>query len=139
MASEGYPGSHQAEEGYRGPVLHSAAMEWKPVPGKVVGVEEKTLANKSENPGQLWVSQARLLPGGVFPKHHHPYPQMFIFLEGEGVVELDGERVPVGPGTVVRMFRGESHMVLNESDRDLVLFQIALPLWRPAGGGEEEA
>jgi len=36
--------------------------------------EDKTASDKQENLGGLWVSLARLLSGGVFPKHHHPYP-----------------------------------------------------------------
>ncbi len=130
-AQERYPGVHSVEEGYRGPVLDLNQMSWQVVAGKVAGVGDKTASDKDENPGGLWVSLARLLPGGVFPKHRHPYPQLFIFQEGEGIVELDSRDVKAGPGSVVRMFKGESHMVKNTGERDLVLFQISLPRWRP--------
>ncbi len=68
--------------------------------------------------------------GSKRPRHHHPYPQVFVFLEGRGVVELDDRRIEVGPGVAVRMLAGESHQVMNEGDEELVLMQISVPGWR---------
>ena len=70
--------------------------------------------------------------GGVSnsPSAFGPYPQVFVFLAGNGIVELDGKRVEVGPGVTVRMLAGESHQVMNEGDEDLVLMQISVPGWR---------
>lgn len=129
---ESYPGVHALPVEERNAVLNIATMPWQKVSGKVVGVEDKTLADKNENPGNLWTSLARLLPGGVFPEHRHPYPQLFFFTEGSGVVELDSKPIHVQPGMAVRMFHGESHKVINNTDKDLVLIQISLPLWRPS-------
>ena len=125
-----YPGEHAEVETERGPVIDLNGMEWTKVAGKVVGVVEKPILVRAEHESTLWVSQAKLRPGGVFPRHYHPYPQVFVFLEGRGVVELDGKRIEVGPGTTVRMLGGESHQVMNESDGDLVLMQISVPGWR---------
>ena len=133
--AQDYPGIHADIDSGRSPVLDLEAMEWAKVAGKVVGVEDKTASDKQENLGGLWVSLARLLSGGVFPKHHHPYPQVFIFVEGVGEVELDGEVLEVRPGMVVRMFHGESHEVRNPGENPLVLYQISLPNWRPEKDG----
>ena len=129
--AQNYPGIHVDIDPARSPVLDLLAMDWAKISGKVIGVEDKTAADKLENPGGLWVSLARLLSGGVFPKHQHPYPQVFIFVEGTGEVELDGEVLEARPGLVVRMFHGESHEVRNPGAEPLVLYQISLPNWRP--------
>lgn len=125
-----YPGEHAEVKTGRGAVIDLNAMEWTKVAGKVQGVEEKPILVRAEHESTLWVSQAKLLPGGVFPRHYHPYPQVFVFLEGKGVVELDDKRIEVGPGVTVRMLAGESHQVMNESDSDLVLLQISVPGWK---------
>ena len=125
-----YPGEHAPVQDQRGAFIDLNEMEWTKVAGKVVGVVEKPILVRSEHDSTLWVSQAKLLPGGVFPRHYHPYPQVFVFLEGKGIVELDGKRIDVGPGVTVRMIAGESHQVMNESDEDLVLLQICVPGWK---------
>lgn len=134
MTTEAYPGEHPSPEGERGPVLDLEAMEWQRIGGKVVGMEDKTLSSREECPGGLWVSLVRAVPGGVFPEHHHPYPQLFYFTQGRGVVELNGRPIRVRAGMVVRMFHGEPHKLINDGDEDLVLVQVSLPLWRPQEG-----
>ena len=125
-----YPGEHAPVEEGRGAVIDLNEMEWTKVAGKVKGVLEKPILVRAEHESTLWVSQAKLVPGGVFPRHYHPYPQVFVFLAGNGIVELDGKRVDVGPGVTVRMLAGESHQVMNEGDEDLVLMQISVPGWK---------
>lgn len=125
-----YPGEHASVATERGPVIDLNAMEWTKVAGKVEGVVEKPILVRAEHESTLWVSMAKVLPGGVFPRHHHPYPQVFVFLEGRGMVELDGRRIDVGPGMAVRMLAGESHQVTNEGGTELVLMQISVPGWR---------
>jgi mannose-6-phosphate isomerase-like protein (cupin superfamily) len=125
-----YPGEHAPVATGRGPVIDLNGMEWTKVAGKVEGVVEKPILVRAEHESTLWVSMAKLLPGGVFPRHYHPYPQVFVFLEGHGVVELDGRRIEVGPGMVVRMLAGEPHQVMNEGEEELTLMQISVPGWR---------
>jgi mannose-6-phosphate isomerase-like protein (cupin superfamily) len=125
-----YPGQHADVATGRGAVIDLNGMDWTKVAGKVEGIVEKPILVRAEHESTLWVSKAKVLPGGVFPSHYHPYPQVFVFLEGQGVVELDGKRIDVKAGMVVRMLAGESHQVRNESDEDLVLMQISVPGWR---------
>lgn len=125
-----YPGQHADVATDRGAVIDLNGMDWTKVAGKVEGVVEKPILVRAEHESTLWVSTAKVLPGGVFPSHYHPYPQVFVFLEGQGVVELDGKRIDVKAGMAVRMLAGESHQVRNESDEDLVLMQISVPGWR---------
>lgn len=125
-----YPGEHAPVQQGRGAVIDLNEMEWTKVAGKVTGVLEKPILVRGEHDSTLWVSQAKLLPGGVFPRHYHPYPQLFVFLAGNGCVELDGKRVAVGPGVTVRMLAGESHQVMNEGGEELVLMQISVPGWK---------
>ena len=129
-----YPGEHAPVQAERGPIIDLNGMDWTKVAGKVQGVVEKPILVRAEHESTLWVSLAKVLPGGVFPRHYHPYPQVFVFLEGHGVVELDGRRVDVGPGVTVRMLAGESHQVMNEGEEELILMQISLPGWREEAG-----
>lgn len=113
-------------EGYS-PVVDLNEAEAYLVSPKVPGIYNKSLALASENPSKVRVQLARIQPGHRFPEHWHPYPQMFYFLEGRGHVNLDGLRVPVYPGRVVRLFKGERHEVVNDGEQDLLLLEVAVP------------
>ncbi|HEY8449959.1 MAG TPA: cupin domain-containing protein [Bacillota bacterium] len=110
----------------RGALIHTEELPWQEVSDKVPGVIRRALADADENPARLRVYLARIRPGGYFPEHFHPYPQVFVFISGQGRVWLDGRPVAVGPGDVVRMFRGERHRVENAGDEDLVLYEISV-------------
>lgn len=62
------------------------------------------------------VVRVELAPGVSEPRHTHPGPEVLYGLEGSGWVELDGrERVPIGPGVVVRVAAGQTKSMINES------------------------
>lgn len=45
--------------------------------------------------------------------HHHADPELYYFIEGNGAVHLDGEEVPVEPGSYVYVPGGTRHFVRN--------------------------
>ncbi len=65
----------------------------------------------------------RIPPGREsFVPHSHTAQEEFVFiLEGSGEMEIDGERVAVGPGDYVGFpIDGAVHQLYNTSDADLV-------------------
>jgi uncharacterized cupin superfamily protein len=65
----------------------------------------------------------RIPPGREsFVPHSHSAQEEFVFiLEGSGEMEIDGERVSVGPGDYVGFpIDGAVHQLYNTSDADLV-------------------
>lgn len=44
-------------------------------------------------------------------RHHHPYCEYFIMLEGTAELEVEGNIIPLQPGMVVMIEPGERHQV----------------------------
>ena len=42
-----------------------------------------------------------IYPGPDMPLHSHDEEEVFYFLDGKGVVEMEGEYYPVGPGDII--------------------------------------
>ena len=45
-------------------------------------------------------------------RHHHPYREYYVVLEGTAELEVEGELVQLRAGTVVMVEPGERHMVV---------------------------
>ena len=66
--------------------------------------------HKSEH---VAVNQVTLQPGEALKTHTTPVDAFFFVLEGEGVVEVDGEQQTVGVDTLVDSPAGHPHRLLN--------------------------
>ena len=67
-------------------------------------------------------------PGGEIGAETHPdVDQALIFVSGEGVAILDGDRSPVGPGRLVLVPAGTLHNFVNTGTADLLLYTIYAP------------
>lgn len=75
--------------------------------------------------GHAW---GYLAGNGEMDAHAHPTREVYFFFEGQGIVMVDGERAPVGPGDVVDIPENASHTVVNESGRPL---KWAALWWKP--------
>jgi mannose-6-phosphate isomerase-like protein (cupin superfamily) len=60
--------------------------------------------------------------------YHKRMTEFYIILEGEGFLELDGERIPVRPMTSVMIQPGCRHRALGR----LKILNIAIPRFDPA-------
>jgi mannose-6-phosphate isomerase-like protein (cupin superfamily) len=60
--------------------------------------------------------------------YHKKLTEVYYFLEGEGHMELDGEAVPVGPGSAVLIKPGCRHRALGE----LKVLVIPVPAFDPS-------
>ncbi|MCU1374414.1 MAG: manC2 [Actinomycetia bacterium] len=58
-----------------------------------------------------------------YQTHAHRSEHWFV-VRGTGVVTLDGEDVPVGPGTAVDVPVGAAHRIENTGEGDLVFVEI---------------
>lgn len=57
---------------------------------------------------------------GAMDAHRHRSEEIYLFFKGEGFVSLDGERIAVIPGDVVRVPPDALHTVINEQDAPLL-------------------
>jgi mannose-6-phosphate isomerase-like protein (cupin superfamily) len=67
------------------------------------------------------------------PDHFHTYDEVIYVLEGEGFLEIDGERAPLRAGSCVHLPARLVHCLANTGDSELRL----LGVFRPAGSPAE--
>jgi mannose-6-phosphate isomerase-like protein (cupin superfamily) len=64
-------------------------------------------------------------PAGEIGEEVHPdVDQVLVFVEGEGVAVLEGQRSPVSPGRLVHVPAGTGHNFVNEGSVDLKLYTV---------------
>lgn len=67
-------------------------------------------------------------PGGEIGEETHEHVEQTLFiLSGDGVVELDGEVRPIGPGGVVVVTPGTRHNFKNTGSVPLELYTVYAP------------
>ena len=64
------------------------------------------------------------LAGEIGEEVHHDVDQVLVFVEGEGVAVLEGQRSPVPPGRLVHVPAGMRHNFVNEGSVDLKLYTV---------------
>ena len=83
------------------------------------GVEHQSLA------------EATLAPGQATQRHYHrASEEIYFVLDGEGEMELDGERRQVSPGDAVAIPAGSWHELRAEGDRPLRILCCCTPPYR---------
>lgn len=65
--------------------------------------------------------------GDIGEEVHHDVDQVLVFVEGEGVAVLDGQRSEVSPGRLVHVPAGLRHNFVNEGLVDLKLYTVYAP------------
>ena len=67
-------------------------------------------------------------PGGeIGAETHADVDQVLVFVSGEGIAILDGERSSVGPGRLVQVPAGTRHNFVNTGSTSLHLYTIYAP------------
>ncbi|MDZ4763413.1 MAG: cupin domain-containing protein [Chloroflexota bacterium] len=64
------------------------------------------------------------LPSQGADKHRHPYEEIFVILDGDIEVIVDGERQMVGGGTIVIIPAESWHAFKNRSDHPALMVNI---------------
>lgn len=62
--------------------------------------------------------------GEIGEEVHTDVDQILVFVEGEGVAVLGGQRSPVSPGRLVHVEAGTRHNFVNEGSVDLRLYTV---------------
>jgi mannose-6-phosphate isomerase-like protein (cupin superfamily) len=67
------------------------------------------------------------------PDHFHPYDEVVYVLQGQGLLHIDGESAPVGPGTAIHFPARLVHCLENTGPGEMQV----LGVFRPAGSPAE--
>jgi quercetin dioxygenase-like cupin family protein len=79
------------------------------------------------------------IPPGRAPEHSHPYDEVVLVLDGEGVAHAGGSDRPLTPGTSVHLPRGLPHCLENTGQRTLIVLGVFHPGGSPAAKTAEAA
>ena len=83
------------------------------------GMKRQFIVNEGTGATSLSVAPSEWQPGyGPLP-HRHPHEEVFLFLEGTGEGEIDGERVALRPGTALIIPAGKTHSFRNTGSTPL--------------------
>jgi quercetin dioxygenase-like cupin family protein len=72
------------------------------------------------------------IPPGRAPEHSHPYDELVLVLEGEGVAHVRGADRPLAPGTRLHLPPGQPHCLENTGPGTLVVLGVFHPGGSPA-------
>jgi mannose-6-phosphate isomerase-like protein (cupin superfamily) len=73
------------------------------------------------------------IPAGRAPDHYHRYDEVVYVLEGEGALHIDGESVPLRPGSCIHLPAELVHSLENHGPGEMRV----LGVFRPAGSPAE--
>jgi len=68
-----------------------------------------------------------IYPGGSVPEHEHVTVESYTVLKGHGLVTVDGETEPIGPGEMVYVESGKSHSLHNMGEEDMHMMFVYAP------------
>ena len=105
-------------------VVEPEARRWEAWPAEQVAqrgeVEWKTLISAGLTPSAgLTMGVGRLPPRGSLHAHRHEQHEVYLVLEGSGVVTIDGTARTVGRGVAVFIPGGALHSVEATDESDL--------------------
>jgi quercetin dioxygenase-like cupin family protein len=72
------------------------------------------------------------IPPGRAPEHSHPYDEVVLVLDGEGVAHAGGSDRALAAGSTVHLPRGVPHCLENTGQRTLVVLGVFHPGGSPA-------
>ena len=98
--------------------------EWESWPADQVAergdVEWKTMVSRGHTDSRsLTLGVARLAPGGALHRHRHDQDEVYLVIEGTGVVTVDGIRRSVRAGTGVFLPGAKPHGIECTGDTEL--------------------
>jgi mannose-6-phosphate isomerase-like protein (cupin superfamily) len=73
-----------------------------------------------------------LIPPGRAPDHFHRYDEVIYVLDGEGYLEIDGERAPIGAGSCIHLPRTLVHCLANTGESEMRVLGVFTPAGSPA-------
>ncbi len=87
-------------------------------------VAESTVGAK-----HITTSLVEMEPGGIQKPHHHETEQCYMILEGNGVIEVDGEKAAVAAGDTIFIPSNSLHSLYNGSQKTLKYLSAGSPVF----------
>lgn len=108
---------------------HITEFEWERPPIHSDGALSKMLVRPENCPGtRIDYRISVYQPGShVEPHIHRDQEQIYHVLDGEGLVEIGGQRHRLSAHTVVYIPPGECHRIVNTGLRDFVFIVVTAP------------
>jgi uncharacterized cupin superfamily protein len=94
------------------------------------------LARKALGATSFGFNLVEIAPGGQIPEHDHAdegEDELYVILEGEGVIRVDGEDHPAPAGTYAYFEPSAVRTILNRSEAPLTALLVGV---QPEGGYE---
>lgn len=96
-------------------VVHWKDVEAKDVEG-LEGVTIRWLITQEDGAPYFAMRLFEVQPGCNSPHHQHWWEHEIFILDGTGIVEIDGQEHPIGPGTAILIPGGSLHRLVNTGD-----------------------
>lgn len=88
---------------------------------------KKVMIRKGEIPNIIQFARAVFPPGEVAAGHtHEDIYEIFLTEKGSGMMEVDGNKISLEPGTCITVEPGETHEVTNTGNEDLVVLILGV-------------
>ncbi|UCG05605.1 MAG: cupin domain-containing protein [Desulfobacterales bacterium] len=108
-------------------IFKAAEADWIEAPGHHSAFS-KLLINETDGSKYFDFRVSSYQPKGYCEVHTHQIAEnIYYILRGEGIMELDGQRHLVSPGTVVFIPAGVEHGIANTGFEDLIFVVAASP------------
>ena len=90
---------------------------------------EQLLFPENSSSRRVTITRVTVQPGSINPPHRHPASeQIWVALEGSGILLLDDERIePFAAGDVVRFADGDLHGFRNPGDVPFIYLSVTAP------------
>ena len=113
----------------RAVIRHMAEVFWENPPAHSEGAFSKMLVTPGTHGSRQFDFRISSYQpkASVFPHTHKVQEQIYHILEGEGLMELDGERTVVRPKEFIFIPPGVEHALYNTGLVDLIFFVITSP------------
>jgi quercetin dioxygenase-like cupin family protein len=99
-------------------------VNWDELPHEEArpGVRRKAIGNE-----EVMLVMNTCEPGMQVRPHSHDFAQIALFLEGRGILWVDGREHAVGPGSIVVIPAGQEHYVEPTGDETVVNLDVFAP------------
>lgn len=88
---------------------------------------KKVMIRKGEIPNITQFAKAAFPPGEIAEKHmHEDMYEVFLTEQGSGIMEINGNKIPMEPGTCITVEPGESHEVTNTGRENLIVLILGI-------------
>ncbi|MGD8847830.1 MAG: cupin domain-containing protein [Desulfobacteraceae bacterium] len=87
------------------------------------------IAESTVGAKHITTSLVEMKPGGIQKPHRHKTEQCYMILQGNGVMEVDGEKAAVGSGDTIFIPSNSLHSLYNEGQTTLIYLSAGSPVF----------